>query len=109
MTFFNTIGENQDELSKSIAQAKSQEAKIMRCFKYYEGKYPRLRFSPSMVLKMSGLNCPITSIRRAMTNLSNEGRLVKTNEKIKGLYGKLEHLWSLPEGPEEFKQNSLPF
>ena len=54
MTFFNTIGENQDELSKSIAQAKSQEAKIMRCFKYYEGKYPRLRFSPSMVLKMTG-------------------------------------------------------
>ena len=109
MTFFNTIGETQDELSKSIAQAKSQEAKIMRCFKYYEGKYPRLRFSPSMVLKMTGLQCPLTSIRRAMTNLSNEGKLVKTNVNMKGMYGKQEHLWSLPEEPETFKQKTLPF
>jgi hypothetical protein len=109
MTFYNTIGETGDELSKSIAQAKSQEAKIMKCFKYYEGRYPRLRFSPSMVLNMTKLRCPITSIRRAMTNLSNEGKLVKTDKKVKGLYGKQEHLWSLPKEPEIFKQNNLPF
>ena len=44
-----------------------------------------------------------------MTNLSNEGKLVKTNVKMKGMYGKQEHLWSLPEEPETFKQNTLPF
>ena len=104
MTFFNTIGENQDELSSSISKCKTQEAKILKCFHYYETS-----LSPSMVLKMTGLKCPITSIRRAMTNLSNEGKLIKTNEKIKGLYDKLEHLWSLPVKPEVFKQNSLPF
>ena len=99
MTFFNTIGENLDELSHSIAKCKTQEAKILKCFDFYETS-----LSPSMVLNMTKLRCPITSIRRAMTNLSNEGKLVKTNKKVKGLYGKQEHLWSLPEEPETFRQ-----
>ena len=104
MTFYNTIGENLDELSNSIAICKTQEAKILKCFHYYETS-----LSPSMVLNMTKLRCPITSIRRAMTNLSNEGKLVKTDKKVKGLYGKQEHLWSLPKEPEIFKQNNLPF
>ena len=104
MTFYNTIGENLDELSHSIAKCKTLEAKILKCFDYYETS-----LSPSMVLNMTKLRCPITSIRRAMTNLSNEGKLVKTNKKVKGLYGKQEHLWRLPEEPKTFKQNSLPF
>ena len=45
-----------------------------------------------MVLSMTGLKCPLTSIRRAMTNLSNEGKLIKTDVKIEGMYGKQEHL-----------------
>lgn len=104
MTFYNTIGENLDELSNSIAKCKTQEAKILKCFHYYETS-----LSPSMVLNMTKLRCPITSIRRAMTNLSNEGKLIKTDKKVKGLYGKQEHLWSLPKEPEIFKQNNLPF
>ncbi len=104
MTFYNTIGENPNELTLSIAKAKTQEEKIMKCFHYYESS-----LSPSMVLNMTKLRCPITSIRRAMTNLSNEGKLVKTDKKVKGLYGKQEHLWSLPKEPEIFKQNNLPF
>ena len=102
MTFFNTIGENLDELSNSIAKCKTQEAKILKCFHYYETS-----LSPSMVLNMTKLRCPLTSIRRAMTNLSNEGKLVKTNKQVKGLYGKKEHLWSLPEKPEIYNQPSL--
>ena len=50
-----------------------------------------------MVLNQSGLNCPITSIRRAMTCLTNSGKIVKTDRQIKGMYGKAEHLWELPE------------
>ena len=49
-----------------------------------------------MVLSQSGLNCPITSIRRAMTDLTNLGKIVKTDRQIKGLYGNAEHLWELP-------------
>ena len=42
-----------------------------------------------------------------MTNLSNEGKLTKTNNKIKGIYGKQEHLWSLPKKTETYKQSRL--
>tara|TARA_B100000282_G_scaffold268341_1_gene221113 strand:- start:190 stop:519 length:330 start_codon:yes stop_codon:yes gene_type:complete len=107
MTFYNTINEQPSELAVSIAKAKSQEEKIMKCFYYYESKYTNLCFSPSMVLNMTNLKCPLTSIRRAMTNLSNEGKLIKTNNKIKGLYGKQEHLWSLPKKPETYNQPRL--
>ncbi len=88
--FYNTINENSSELIRSIAKAKSQEEKIMKCFYYYESS-----LSPSMVLNMTQLKCPITSIRRGITNLSNDGKLIKTDEKVTGLYGKKEHLWRL--------------
>tara|TARA_Y100000361_G_C11062870_1_gene291434 strand:+ start:61 stop:372 length:312 start_codon:yes stop_codon:yes gene_type:complete len=102
MTFYNTIDENFDELEKSIAKAKTQELKIMNCF--YFCKKP---LSPSMVLSLSKLNCPITSIRRAMTNLSNDGLLEKTNDYVEGLYGKQEHLWCLPKKPEVYIQSTI--
>jgi len=57
MTFFNTIDENPDELAKSQVQALTQEQRIMSCFKQYETP-----LSPSMVLSISGLNCPITFV-----------------------------------------------
>ena len=63
MIFYNTINENPSELARSQSKAKTQEQKIINCFKQYERP-----LSPSMVLSISGLNCPITSIRRAMTN-----------------------------------------
>ena len=105
MTFYNTIDETAEELAESQAKAKTQGEKILDCF--YSCDEP---LSPSMVLARSGLNCPITSIRRAMTNLSNEGQLEKTNDYVKGNYGKREHLWALPtvrEQSESFTQTSL--
>ena len=102
MTFFNTIDENPDELAKSQAQALTQEQRIMKCFNQYEKP-----LSPSMVLSISGLKCPITSIRRAMTNLSDNGKLEKTNDFVIGNYGKKEHLWCLPKKPETFTQSNL--
>ena len=109
MTFYNTIGETPEELAVSIAKAKSQEAKIIKCLEFYESKYPNLRFGPSMVLSMTGLKCPLTSIRRAMTNLSDDGKLEKTKDFVMGNYGKKEHLWCLPKKTESFNQSSLPF
>ena len=109
MTFYNTIGETPEELAVSIAKAKSQEAKIIKCLEFYESKYPNLRFGPSMVLSMTGLKCPLTSIRRAMTNLSDDGKLEKTKDFVMGNYGKKEHLWCLPKKPESFSQSSLLF
>jgi DNA-binding transcriptional regulator PaaX len=39
-------------------------------------------------------NFPLTSVRRALTNLSKQGKLIKTDEKKKGIYGRDEFIWS---------------
>lgn len=38
---------------------------------------------------------PYTSYRRAFTNLTKAGLLVKTDEKVMGNYGKNIHVWRL--------------
>jgi len=42
-----------------------------------------------------------------MTNLTDDGAIVKTQETVKGIYGKNEHLWSLPEKTSDSKQALL--
>ena len=101
MPFFNTINEAGNALAESNKKINRQEDLIYSLF--VQCNQP---LSPSMVLNQSGLNCPITSIRRAMTCLTNSGKIVKTNRQVKGIYGKAEHLWKLPE-MEEPKQVSL--
>jgi hypothetical protein len=107
MSFYNTIEEEGQDLVQSYEKGKTQEKIILECFN--SCKEP---LSPSMVLSQTGLNCPITSIRRAMTNLSNDGKLEKTTDYTLGTYGKREHLWCLPESENQFKsftQSSLNF
>ena len=38
---------------------------------------------------------PLTSVRRAVTNLTNRGDLVKTDKQVKGPYGRPEYQWRL--------------
>ena len=91
MAFYETIDQPNSALKESHRKTRKQEDLIYSLF--VKRKRP---LSPSMVLSQSGLNCPITSIRRAMTDLTNLGKIVKTDRQIKGLYGKAEHLWELP-------------
>ena len=91
MAFYETIDQPNSALKESHRKTRKQEDLIYSLF--VKRKRP---LSPSMVLSQSGLNCPITSIRRAMTDLTNLGKIVKTDRQIKGMYGKAEHLWELP-------------
>ena len=101
MAFYQTIDQTDSALKESNKKASKQEDLIYSLF--VKRNEP---LSPSMVLSQSGLNCPITSIRRAMTDLCKAGRIVKTNRQVKGMYGKAEHLWELPDLKEP-KQVSL--
>ena len=65
-----------------------------------KGKSPIL-LKPSQVLKKLNLECPITSVRRALTNLTNEDKIIKTDVKVVGLYGKKEHLWRLKTAQDD--------
>jgi hypothetical protein len=85
---FNTTKESGNQLSLLNEIAINQEDKILELMTVYK------RLSPSDVWKYHQ-NYPITSIRRAMTNLSTKGKLVKTDEKKIGIYGRNEFIWQL--------------
>ena len=90
MSFYNTIHETGNTLKESHRKVRSQEGKILNYFLMY-GK----PLSPSMISQKMNLNCPLTSIRRAFTNLTIDNKLIKTDEYTIGDYGKREHLWRL--------------
>ena len=101
MAFYQTIDQVGSALKESNKKASKQEDLIFALFQ--KRNEP---LSPSMVLSQSGLNCPITSIRRAITCLTNSGKIVKTDRQVRGMYNKPEHLWELPDLAEP-KQVSL--
>ena len=99
--FYNTNKESFDEFFESSKQAVKQEVVILKVMQRGEP------MSPSMVHDFLDQKWPITSNRRAMTNLTDDGKIIKTQETVKGSYGKKEHLWALPEKPEIFDQANL--
>lgn len=88
-SYYNTNKERGDELINSDHKAKSQEEEILKIFNIKE----RLSASEAWAIYDNKGNTPITSIRRAITNLYNDGKLFKTNERIIGIYGKKEHIY----------------
>lgn len=89
--YYNTNKESGQTLKESNRKADSQEETIL---KYFE-KFPTSLFTADLVAKGTGLNCPITSIRRSISNLKGEGKLVKTDIMALGSYGKLTHCYTL--------------
>ena len=96
---YNTIGLTGQALKSAWARTTSQKDIILGYFLLH----PEASLGPSTLLeklvKCSKIkdNTPITSIRRAMTDLTEEGYLVKTDSKQPGMYGMDEHTWVLRE------------
>lgn len=90
LTFFNTVNESGKELQDCIAKVKNQADRILDLMpqgveltphdvhRLYLGKYGSV---------------PITSIRRAMTDLSNIGKLEKCNSQRREAYGVNNYKW----------------
>jgi Fe2+ or Zn2+ uptake regulation protein len=92
-----TAGTKEREYEGKAAQ---QDEAVLGILKLY---YPA-SLSPSEVHEIycqTGRDCPVTSIRRALTNLTKEGFLIKTDVMKDGQYGRKEHTWKVyvPVGP----------
>jgi hypothetical protein len=91
--FYNTIDLTGADLEKAKADTLKQEELIQAIYKRNASK----AISPSQILEVVNthysLNWPLTSIRRAITDLTNEDALIKLPGMIEGIYGKPEHLW----------------
>ena len=83
----NTTDEKQ--LDQLEARAGKQEDTILMFFKQNYSK----SFTPFEVHRKVCRQAPITSIRRAITNLTKEGKLVKTREQTVERYGISNYRW----------------
>ena len=90
MTHFNTVNEEDRTLKRYQAQADSQDAKIIAWFNNTSG----LLWPPSEICRHVFDNTvPLTSVRRAMTNLTTDHVLVKTEQKHLGPSGRMAYCW----------------
>ena len=94
--FFNTTNLSGNALKKEREAAKNQQERILLIFKQFrKGMTPtRVHFIHNDLFQYN--RCPITSIRRAITNLTDAGKLVKTDAQKNGAYGKPNCVWELP-------------
>lgn len=91
MTYFDTTKEK-EKLGDYRKQSNRQEVLIANIFSSH--KY----LSPSQVARIYNLfhdPVPLTSIRRAITVLTNKKILYNTGDKVVGIYGRKEYVWGL--------------
>jgi len=90
-SYHNTNQLQGEQLANAERSAKTQEQVIMEYFTANGGKH-----TPEQLQRLAGLTrCPITSIRRSISNLTKSGKLIKLNEMATGDWGKPVHLWQL--------------
>jgi len=90
--YYNTTNLTGGNLAEAVGKAETQKDIILKFFQ----SHPDMEFTPFDVQKHCQLqDAPVTSIRRAITNLTDEGKLTKTSNVKKGLYGAMNFTWRL--------------
>lgn len=88
--YYNTTRLAGADLADAEAKALTQEERIEALF---NGMPDGWTASPEDVHRKVGGRSPLTSTRRAMTNLTRRGVLVKTDNQREGQYGRPVYLW----------------
>ena len=113
MSYHNTTNLNGEELKEAKRNAVTQEENVIDIFEHLTIVYGKEQLLTPSRIESQWINLlrgrkrfpPITSIRRALTNLTKKGKLEKTNKMEVGKYGKPEHCWKLIK--EDYQQLSL--
>lgn len=93
MSYYNTTNLQSAELAESVEQTKSQSSRIYKIMKRkgYNMTPVEVHAEYCEMYKP----CPITSIRRSMTDMTTDGLLFKSDERALGLYGKDNYKWGV--------------
>jgi hypothetical protein len=86
--FYNTTNLTGDDLKRNTERAKSTNQRIKEFFR----DNPNRKFSSEDVQSILKLTNPITSVRRACTNLFKDGYIIKVG-KVIGMYREPITLW----------------
>lgn len=90
LTFFNTINLSSEPLAEATGQTIKQNDRVYGLFVSY-GKMTPLECS--RVYNDNYPHCPETSIRRAITCLTDQGKLEMLDQMKVEKYGKPNHYW----------------
>ena len=94
-TYFNTTDQDIDYVNKRKAKNKTQEVLVYDIFKSMTTLTASEVLTASETLNLFSNKVPITSIRRAISNLQKEEKLVKTTDTKTGIYGAPEHYYTI--------------
>ena len=94
-TYFNTTDQDIDYVNKRKAKNKTQEVLVYDLFKSMTTLTASEVLTASETLNLFSNKVPITSIRRAISNLQKEQKLVKTTDTKTGIYGSPEHYYTI--------------
>lgn len=102
MVFYNTIEASGQLLIEYTEQNLKQTDIILEFFRANPGQ----EFTPFQVLEVMvdhGHNWPITSVRRAITDLTKIGALTMGNTLKNEKYGKPNHTWKIGKNEQQSK------
>ncbi len=103
-SYYNTTRSDGTTRRKYEIKAKSQEEAVLRWFQ--DESINACGWTPSEIRDIVFANAPpITSVRRAMTNLTDQCKLIKTDNQRKGPEGRPEYVWRFP--PQQPEQRNL--
>ncbi len=97
MAYYNTTNESGESLKTKVVKAESLKKRILKRIIFCTNNYLKFNTSSSILhlCQFNGKKYPITSIRRAISDLVSEGELVYTGKKTTGMYGSPERLVKL--------------
>jgi len=99
MSYYNTTNLEGPALEAAKLEASTQVEKVRKYFDFVGESTPSEVWTHCFQCRV-----PITSVRRAISDLTNDGHLTKTDIKRRGIYDKPEHVWRLWK-PADNQQN----
>lgn len=95
-SYYNTTRSAGRDLGDYERTAQGQELAVAEFY-----RQRRTPASPSEVHRALATRAPLTSIRRAITNLTRRGVLEKLDDQVPGPYSRPEYLWRYAREPQQ--------
>ena len=91
--YHNTTKQKGEILENFKAKAQTQDDKILEYFRDRRGA----KITPDAIWMsiFDTTSVPLTSIRRSINSLTNQGKLIKTDVQQQGMYGRPVYCWIL--------------
>lgn len=97
VSYWNTTDLAGPELMEAVLIAENQEAAVLALFDKWVFMSPSQAWQIGCDLDRGWL---LTSVRRAISNLTNRHELVKLDSHVDGLHGRKEMVWARANHPQ---------